>query len=272
MRFRYAVQRKYNHAHSDANGEFISEGGSGKTLESLGVHPTEHWASEFADNTHLRYEIFGERHGLSPDAYKATLDKQAQDAVKDTGLFVRVKPSALQKILDGGRFKSQFETNKSGGSVAKDSRDKLESGAFGFDEAKAGVENRPIYGYLSKDTHGDNTDADVSQYGNVAVELKPETRDRATMTYGDSLAMTSGGHYESVIPQPVTHPDSRIYPLYNGIDPLRPRDLANEYMEAQVHGGVSTSDIKSVTFHGKAPTAPIKKALNSAGIPFTVKL
>ena len=289
---RYAYQRKqqkYN-PHHGARGRFsigdeavwhVSRDGSRTKgpkhpdnqqdeLTKLGIAPTKEWVKEFEGNRVGVLQVYAEKHGMTVAQYKAAVDKQAQDLANESTLFTRVKPATLQHILESGRFKTVFETNTSGGSktvLAKEARRTLEAAVFGTPKETL---NRPIYGYLSKDAHGENVDADVSQYGNVALKMKPSVRDRTTMTSGDSLTLTGGGYRETLVPRPVNHPDNRIYPMYNSTDPLADNFGKYRYVEAQMHGGVKSSDIESVTFHGKGPGAPLKKALKEAGISFTI--
>lgn len=138
-----------------------------------------------------------------------------------------------------------------------------------------------IYGYLS---HGDlikETDRDryntingVAPYGQVIVKLKPERmKDRITMIIGDSLNLrtdanpvkegeslglrNTGGRKELIV-EAYRFFKKKQNPEY---DPKKDKDLtynrlldvsSAEYVELQFHGGVSVSDIESVTIDGDA--------------------
>jgi len=141
---------------------------------------------------------------MSVDEYRQKLDTHVKtlvsDAMESGGVFIRVREGTLDKILDEGRFKSQFETNRSGGSLANESRNRVESTLYGYDK-NTNPERRPIYGYLTADGQGrlrpgakagpkalEESEEWLDGYGNVAVRLKSEIADRTTVTFGDSLA------------------------------------------------------------------------------------
>ncbi len=49
-------------------------------------------------------------------------------------------------------------------------------------------------------------------------------------------------------------------------DMLRGQTVHDEYIEAQVHGGVTVKDFEKVVFHGKAPSPAIIEKLDKYGI------
>ena len=73
--------------------------------------------------------------------------EQFADFMGEAKISVQISPSNLEKVLDDGRFKSQFETDTSGGikDIAYRQRNEAETFGIRFDED---VVNRPIYGHI----------------------------------------------------------------------------------------------------------------------------
>jgi len=157
---------------------------------------------------------------------------------------IRIGHDALHKVLDEGRFKSQFETQTSRGTLNNGMRAQLEERKFGYpDHIREGgldddheyddhdwdhedehheppavhpAHGRPIYGYLSHEHLDDG--GNVDHYGNHKVVLhKPSVWHRTSVTFGDSL-----NYHDSVSPTPVNKVDVDSYhPSVN--DDERPR-------------------------------------------------
>lgn len=213
-----------------------------------------------------------------PDAeFKAGMGRRSVEAWTGKPIAVRVTHKALAGVLKDGRFKSQFETNKSNGLLDKNVRGRAEEKWFGLapdsDPAK-----RPIYGYVAVEgvrNVNDHPEQYLNQYGTVQVVLKDSVRARTTAMWGDSLNQASYG-----IPEPVDSPTWRSYTLaLSGVgngelvnldrdtDSVRWREWS--FVEAQIHDGVSTDDIAEVILD-KNPTAAVQAALGKAGIPWRV--
>lgn len=161
---------------------------------------------------------------------------------------------AQQILIDDGELRTQHVTGNTGGGFNPDFRDEVEAEMFSAELT------RPIYGYLGKDF--EDTGA-VWQYGDVSVVLTPETADRTTLTFGDSLG---------VRPAPIRITEIRelegdelgeaVLGAYarNMLDMSSAtsvretfematsggRSMPWRYIEAQIHGGVTRDDIKSV--------------------------
>jgi hypothetical protein len=210
---------------------------------------------------------------------------------------VRVPKPALNKILTDGRFRTQFETGKSGGLLNTDLRTRVERNLFGDLTPN---QERPIYGYLDAfDTAADHEILD--QYGELRVVLKDEVRDRTTWTGEDSLSRvfdpTAGEFVPSSVPSPLNDPHQRSLntptpptddPASQARNPERlrggrmeiqdpegwwgtteDRGIFSAYIETQIHGGVSVSDIAEVIFPSE-PSAAFKARLRKEGIPWRV--
>lgn len=119
-------------------------------------------------------------------SYLNAVDKRVQDLVQegDPQIWIRCQPKTLVKILKEGRFKSQFETGTSGGTLDEERRKDSEYCGAGIPR-KMPVPFRFIYGYASSNPDGKH--CNVGQYGLIAVRLKSELKEFALQMLGDSL-------------------------------------------------------------------------------------
>lgn len=198
------------------------------------------------------------------------------ELMENAQIKVRAPVDAVEEIVDDGRFKTQFETKTSGGQYAPDDRRKLEKKLFGYDEDTPD-EERPIYGYVRDRTSDEPDGRFLDGYGGAEFRLTEEAKDRATFTYGDSLAanpdVTRGGK-PNVIPSPVKDPNPRsadvkaLQKIADG-DVERPGDNSY-YTEAQIHEGVTMEDVDEVVFQA-LPSDSIQSTLDDADIDWRVK-
>ena len=155
----------------------------------------------------------------------------ATEILKDARITVAVQPDVMDKILESGRFKSQFETGTSMGTLDSNLRSQGEAIQLGY-HPSVDPSKRPIYGYLTK---GGKIDRDgvneVRMYGAIQLMMKPEIESRSTYTGGDSLGRPT--YKPAVVGTP--NADAVWSPTTSGAN--------YEYAEAQLHGGVSVGDI-----------------------------
>ena len=107
---------------------------------------------------------------------------------------IRFHAEDLKAILNDGRFKSQFETGKSGGSYDPAFRRKAEKEQMGYKKSTL-KQDRPIYGMLfeGKDTSKISpTQFGGVHYGDVVAILKPSVKTHSTVTFEDSLSVHGG--------------------------------------------------------------------------------
>ena len=173
-------------------------------------------------------------------------------------VMVAAPKDAAMTLLTEDRIKTQFETDTSPTVVAKQTRAVYETAVLdihpGVDPAK-----RPVYGYMSVDNP---TQRSVGRYGEIRFELKPDVKDRTSITFGDSL-----GH--SVIPIELNSADeSQVFgavakyaPRY-GVDDYQDR----KFIEAQIRGGVDVSEIAAVYVPDTDEYADIVEQAESLGI------
>lgn len=177
-------------------------------------------------------------------------------------LSMRRTPRSSLSILREGRFKSQFETGRSGGSLSPSSRGAAEHRMFGYPAPKGAIrdpntgmtvkpadthaewnavfpgEKRPVYGYIKDPA----TDVDGAEwYGDVRFVMKNEVRARSTFTNGDSLGEAfSPFHFDDDNLEWVTTSG------YGSALGDKWKLGTNGYTEVQYHGGLHMSDVAEV--------------------------
>jgi hypothetical protein len=232
-----------------------------------------------------RWDGAAKSKGVTVDEMKKQVVAKLQPLVDDSHVWIRVPPRKLATILSDKKFKSLAESKKMGSAKAVKlaeylpMREQIESRLFMTEEIDD--EKKPIYGYLSDspDGHGrgfSDGRQEVDVYGTMAVKLKPSTRARTSMTVGDSLNMNQpvrvGGR---LIPSMMD--DVQAESLLgnmggtlidaSGDDNIKSIiDATYDYVEAQVHGGVSLEDIDEIVFHEPPAEVAIRR-LDKLGIP-----
>jgi len=243
-------------------------------------HPgeaTAGWRRAVAQIQDFAIGVLAAKRGVPPMKYRALVNAHLKKLFggffRRALLFKRVELAHLDAILSGGRFKSQFETGKSGGALSFFHRNQIEGRVFGFDGATTPVQQRPQYGYLSMDPNGAHPS--VSQYGDTTVRFKTALRDRTTFTFGDSGDTTAWGMRPSVTPKPVNAPEFGAFDFgdpHAPNDPLAVKSLDDfrPYVEWQAHGGLDVNSIAEVIFDHTPPTKVVDQ-LNDLHIPWRVK-
>lgn len=233
----------------------------------------EHYFREFLDRESAM--------GLSSSEMRQEMARRAREAFSvESGrkIAIRVTPANLGRILESGRMLSAFEAARSRGHNDLEARATLEAIIFGLGP-DTDPTTRPVYGYLdplTAPTLVDTLEDALSQYGRVRVVLKDSVRSRTTAMFGDSLDLRHAG-----LPAPIDDPNWRAFTPANpgGLltnllskmerDPESEGARATYYIEAQVHGGVSTDDIEEVVFPS-TPPPKLRAALEARGIPWRV--
>lgn len=220
---------------------------------------------------------------------QSEINSVLKSELEDRSVWMRAHPDTFENILEDGRFKSQFETGTSGGLLNNDFRAEHENKVFGYDPTMPD-DKRPIYGYATADADGHDVRPGytgtggsydtVDQYGNIAIELKPDVRDRTTFTFGDSLAVEhppvpQGAEdvtWHSIRPEAIP---MAVNTIHRGDELDIPELLHNHfglpYIEAQVHGGVSLKDIEGVTFYHEDDMNRFADKLYDLKVPYRME-
>ncbi|WP_350348508.1 DUF3626 domain-containing protein [Agromyces sp. G08B096] len=141
----------------------------------------------------------------------------------------------LRRILEQGRYASQFVTGTSnGGLTARPGGDRWEweSRLFGGAYDEHGPEHRPAYGalHLDRDPYGA-----APRFGSAYLRLRPAVVGRATFVYPDSAF------------QPRLFGVAERMRLLEAYRADRVDEPLNRYIEAQVHGGVEVpADVEAL--------------------------
>jgi len=187
----------------------------------------------------------------------------------------------LLSILNSGEIQNGYVSGKSeriyAGRLGEtgDVRMRVENEAFGLTN-KSPLSERPIYGFV--DPKG--LEDDPVGYGQAKIVLNPDVKERSTVTLGDSLDNHSNSEAAfkyATAPLLASDPNPKdiFYPLpQQSIPDLLPKfgtdfqsGLATEYIEAQIHGGLKTSDIARVDFYAE-PSPEVAAALKEKNIPY----
>lgn len=237
---------------------------------AIDINPSEDLLKRNQDS----YDDFKERHiDEFTEEMEDQIEKDLKDILDENDMATRVSMENLDKILEDGRIKSQFETGKSSTTINADIRKEIEQTLFGYNlDLQDSL--RPIYGYLTNFKNGfDGSSVNGSiMYGNVAIKLKKSNlSNRTTFTFGDSL---DGTRWDVKVPSLFTNP-SKIsisanrsltdnYGKFTGKLSKDLKDITENipYVELQFHGGVSIKDIEKVYIYKSFDTWRGKQSLN----------
>ena len=227
------------------------------------------------------YEDAARDLGISVEEFKAGLQAKVEEMVERAEFFRATHVDVLEKIMNvDGRWKSQFETANSNGTLHPQYRAAQEMRMFGFNKPeglkvlpdpeaysretekfaegilKENKEKRPIYGYFSDDEHGGINNyngkipppTNVHWYGTVNFKLKKErVIKKATLTFHDSLS--PGSEWP---PTPAAKPHFTSFRLSCSgriLKELKGPSIANwgeSYTEVQYHGQLTMDDVESI--------------------------
>ena len=192
--------------------------------------------------------------GVAESSYREFIDRGKKIIQNESAGFKRVPVETVEAMLAGEpRFKSQFETGRSEGTMSTTLRSKVEQASIGFDPGND-VKHRPQYGYLS---HDDELHEDLVEsalfYGEAKFKLKPGVLNRVTVTGANSLGMRSKVYAQPLKGQPL---DDNVARGTLGRIPFSSRPLtakeyykkSDGYNEIQIPGGLTLDDMEAVSF------------------------
>ena len=232
------------------------------------------------------------RLGITPDETQKLLDEKLLELVEDSEFGRRTGVSTLERCLDSGDIKNQFQTNISSGLNDPNVRAGLEADAMHvpYDSAYA---DRPIYGMLfpsdSKRQASYIKTGPGQGYGQgfnrcVIMFNKDAVIDSTSLSVGDSL------DYSPIYNDGWASPTKASDPTFTGgffgfadkiqtVEDLKSATLEqltgsyDDYIEVQIHGAdnhkMIPEVIKEVVFDRK-PSSTIIKKLENAGIDWRV--
>ena len=249
-----------------------------------------------ANNAEVRYEMAKAIHPLLDELRGGQLGDYLENHKRVTEEIssnvskgfpvIAIDSRDFEKVLTDGRFKSQFESNKSGGMYDR-SRRKTEEVEQGI-PVNSKLSERPIYGYLASQLSVDENSARdvnnekptntftvnssrVEQYGDLRVLLNDDVKERTTYTLRDSLLQGS-------LPQPLSEKVTRNNLVTAGLHARSSYGGSgkhgSEYAEVQIRNGVKVSDIKQIYIVGslnndlqdrERRVSEVKNMLNSSG-------
>jgi len=216
-------------------------------------------------------------------------DKDLKDFLDGAEPVMAFNPKGFAKFVKEGETKNGFEAGTGGvkkgqGKAYLEGRMRGEETVMGIPK-NADPKSRPVYAALEHPDRARSLQGgegkQMSQYGGVQVIFKNEVKDRATFTIGDSLdAAMPRGIQASPVRDPAnpSSPRTQVQDINygGGLTSGRMsisstydegRKIPNAYVEAQIHGGLRTSDIKEVRYYKghDIPTAT-RRALEKQGV------
>ena len=262
------------------------------TADKIDLNPSQ----ELVNKTDQYNKSYLERNNVEDiEEFEKSIKQELSNLLEENEFATRTSMEGLEKILEEGRIKSQFETYKSSTVVGRDFRAEAEKTLFGYPE-NLDPKLRPIYGYLTNTKNGFEFSRynGALRYGNVSIILKKKgLSNRTTFTLGDSL---DGTRYDYKVPTLYDQPSMRAlsasrslsdkYGAYTGKVGKDLYDVTNSisYVELQFHGGVSVNNIEKVYIHTYVDAwngrqyfnidtkqiDKLEKALKKAGIDYEV--
>ena len=214
-------------------------------------------------------------------------DKDLKDFLDGAEPVMAFNPKGFAKFVKEGEAKNGFEAGtggiKKGKSGYLEGRRSGEEAVMGISKLEA-PEKRPVYAALEHPDRARSLQGgpnQMAQYGGVQVVFNNSVKDRSTFTVGDSLdAARPRGIMASPVRDPAnpSSPRTQVKDIqYNGgtigqrMNMTTSMDggmrLPSAYVEAQIHGGLRTSDIKEVRYYRghDIPTAT-RRALEKQGV------
>jgi hypothetical protein len=195
---------------------------------------------------------------------------------EDTGVFVRVGSSHILNQILGGGFKNSVELGIEAsvpglkGSYL-DARKRVESEQLGY-AVDHDPTKRPIYAYAGNANDlNSSSHKDIASFGEIAVKLRNETKDRSSFTGADSFKSGVASSLKdpsvgSIIQSHKHGNKTGIGDVQSQLDKIEKSKniddlvkassgIGNRYVEVQIHGGVKPSDVSEIHYksNGEPP-------------------
>jgi hypothetical protein len=252
-------------------GMFFGRGGSDED-DPVNLKTMNEFRSFYVGDNEINYS----GPPLTMDEVKESANAQWQEYLDDSTPSIIVSQSVARQIVSQESVRTVWETGSrpSRAGTSDDSymnnRKAYENMAFGYTDSTP-IDTRPVSGIM---TNGNPNYEYLDIYGGknaAAINLKPEVKERMTITANDSLN-TWG------IPSPVTNPNpvagnsqavrATMYNRTTGRNYYK--DYPSNVAEIQTHGGVRLSDIGSVTLFGR-PSDTVLASLDRKNVPYEIR-
>lgn len=190
-------------------------------------------------------------------ALKLEVEKVRESAA----ITINIGKDSLSKTLNTGRFISTFdvpiEDNKRSQSYLYDR--KMTEESMGVYSKGTEADPYTIVGAMASDNGYQEIYGGASFYGEISVKLKPEVLDRCVYYNGDSMGTNAGqarskkedaldflyNKEDSVILKAIRNIKDKEYFSSAGKE-FMPGEGLNDYLEAEILGGVRIEDIESI--------------------------
>lgn len=215
------------------------------------------------------------------DSQRQEITDNLNKIIEDNELSMRFNPNNFEKLMIDGRFKNQFETGTSGGTLANNLRKKGSKKLFGHSKRLKPYEYEK-YGYLGHRNYLDDyIKSDTEQYGSAIIRFdKEKLMGKVTFTINDSLGLALA---ERIIASDVYNPNVNSMNIYNikniynhmknknglTLDDFTDNIIGNErirYFELQFHGNLNLDHVKEICFNLEIPKQEILDKLKKMGI------
>lgn len=186
-----------------------------------------------------------------------TMSSEITDPRRSPDIQIALPSENVLEVLNAGRYLTQFESDESGGVFDPYYRSDTEASAFGIDPSLPNA-LRPVYGTVPEDVGMAVAEQPLfmlGQYGRAWLILNPDVRERSTYTLGDSLGVGTFGQPVNGGGDPMVAADNRninkaMMMAFEGwvgsyYDEGYPNEEYN-FVEVQIHGGVSLYDIAEI--------------------------
>jgi hypothetical protein len=217
-----------------------------RAFKTKGRHAVSEWLEKKfspAQQKRLIQQVF-------PQAFTKKKDYQNFDiephptivnGIKNGVITMNFPSNKLGQMNRAGKYLNLHETGMGLGENDQDTRGEHEEQKFGIDMG-TDASYRPVYGALNWATKHHPAHAHFGaapMYGDSWLELKPEVRDRASFTPGDSFGVEPQQVFSHRTPEVLAHSFQQMesgnkHSVIHG----KPGDRWSDYVEAQIFGGV----------------------------------
>ena len=218
--------------------------------------------------------------------------KELKEFLEGSDVVMAFNPRGFSRFVSEGEAKNGFSPGTGGIKVGKggylEGRQNGEKKTLGIPES-ADAKDRPVYAALEHPDRAKSLQGgagnQMSNYGGIQVVLNSSVKDRSTFTVGDSLDYSAP---RGIMASPVRDPADPVRAKGKGKGKLVDLKTGEEnhsgrmeirsgmeddktvvpsYVEAQIHGGLKTSDIKEVRYYkGNEIPQSTRKLLEDQGV------